>query len=207
MARHPLAMAKVPDTDGGAGIEKIELDGSASADEVRKRLSATRQFLLEEYVEQHPDMALLNATSVNTLRIVTFVKDRTVHVLARVLKIGSGGDVDNFSAGGMYTMLDTHGVALYAAFDRHDAMHTVHPLSGTSIVGFHVPRFSEVVDLVSRAALELTDVAYVGWDVAVTPKGPIIIEANYNTGVFQAKPRASGTPQGLLPTYAAVADF
>jgi hypothetical protein len=107
----------------------------------------------------------------------------------------------------MYTMLDTDGVALYAAFDRHDAMHSVHPISGTSIVGFRVPRFAEVIELVSKAALELTDVPYVGWDVAITPDGPLIIEANYNTGVFQAKPRASVTPQGLLPVYAAVAEF
>ncbi len=207
LVRHPLVMAKVPDSEGGAGIEKIVRDGNESAGELRDRLSSSRQFLLEEFVVQHPDMALLNATSVNTLRIVTFVRDGVVHVLARVLKMGAGGDIDNFSAGGMYTMLDPDGVALYAAFDRHDAMHTVHPLSGTSIVGFRVPRFSEVIELVSKAALELTDVPYVGWDVAIAPNGPLIIEANYNTGVFQAKPRASGTPQGLLPVYAAVAEF
>ncbi len=205
--RHPVVMAKVPDSEGGAGIEKIVRDGNESAGELRDRLSSSRQFLLEEFVVQHPDMALLNATSVNTLRIVTFVRDGVVHVLARVLKMGAGGDIDNFSAGGMYTMLDPDGVALYAAFDRHDAMHTVHPLSGTSIVGFRVPRFSEVIELVSKAALELTDVPYVGWDVAIAPNGPLVIEANYNTGVFQAKPRASGTPQGLLPVYAAVAEF
>ena len=207
LVRHPLVMAKVPDSEGGAGIEKIVRDGNESAGELRDRLSSSRQFLLEEFVVQHPDMALLNATSVNTLRIVTFVRDGVVHVLARVLKMGAGGDIDNFSAGGMYTMLDPDGVALYAAFDRHDAMHTVHPLSGTSIVGFRVPRFSEVIELVSKAALELTDVPYVGWDVAIAPNGPLVIEANYNTGVFQAKPRASGTPQGLLPVYAAVAEF
>lgn len=207
LVRHPVAMAKVPDSEGGSGIEKIVVDASESVGELRNRLSSSRQFLLEEFVVQHPDMALLNSTSVNTLRIVTFVREGTVHVLARVLKMGAGGDIDNFSAGGMYTMLGSNGVALYAAFDRHDAMHAVHPLSGTSIVGFRVPRFSEVIDLVSRAALELTDVPYVGWDVAITPDGPLIIEANYNTGVFQAKPRASGAPQGLLPVYAAVAEF
>jgi hypothetical protein len=207
LVRHPIVMAKVPDSEGGAGIEKILRDGNESVGKLRNRLSSSRQFLLEEFVVQHPDMALLNATSVNTLRIVTFVREGTVHVLARVLKMGAGGDIDNFSAGGMYTMLDTDGVALYAAFDRHDAMHSVHPISGTSIVGFRVPRFTEVIELVSKAALELTDVPYVGWDVAITPDGPLIIEANYNTGVFQAKPRASVTPQGLLPVYAAVAEF
>ena len=207
MAQHPVAMAKVPDTEGGSGIQKLVFDGSESVGDVRARLSDDRQFLLEEYVTQHPVMASLNATSVNTLRIVTFVKEGTVHVLARVLKIGAGGEIDNFRAGGMYTMIDPDGVVLYAAFDKDDTMHSVHPLSGTSIVGFRVPHFAEVIDLVSRAALELTDVPYVGWDVAVTENGPLIIEANYNSGVFQAKPRASGTPQGLLSVYAAVADF
>ncbi len=205
--RHPVAMAKVPDSLGGAGIEKLSLDATESAGALRDRLLATRQFLLEEYVVQHPKMASLNSSSVNTLRIVTFERDRTVHVLARVLKIGAGGDVDNFSAGGMYTMLDADGVALYPAFDEHDAIHRVHPISGTSIVGFQVPRFGEVINLVSEVALELADVPYIGWDVAVTANGPLVIEANYNTGVFQAKPRASKTPQGLLPVYAAVAEF
>ena len=207
IARNPVAMAKMPDSEGGAGITKIALDGNVCIGELRDQLSSTHQYLLEEYVTQHPDMASLNSTSVNTLRIVTFVREGIVHVLARVLKIGAGGDVDNFSAGGMYTMLDTDGVALYAAFDRHDVIHAVHPISGSNIVGFRVPRFNEAVELVSKAALELTDVPYVGWDVAVTSKGPLIIEANYNTGVFQAKPRASGTPQGLLPVYAEVMEF
>lgn len=207
IARNPVAMAKMPDSEGGAGIAKILLDGNAPVGKLRDHLSESHQYLLEEFVEQHADMALLNSTSVNTLRIVTFVTDGIVHVLARVLKIGAGGDVDNFSAGGMYTMLDTDGVALYPAFDRHDTIHAVHPISGAQIVGFRVPRFNEVIELVSKAAIELTDVPYVGWDVAVASRGPLIIEANYNTGVFQAKPRASGSPQGLLSVYAKVAQF
>lgn len=207
MARHNHAMAKVPDGLGGIGITKIATEQFVSAADLRANLMSQRQFLLEEFVLQHPVMGGLNTSSVNTLRIVTFVKDGTVHILARVLKIGRAGDVDNFSAGGMYTMLDEGGVALYPAFDGHDFIHPVHPLSGVSIVGFQVPHFGESIDLASRAALEVTDVPYVGWDIAVTPDGPLIIEANYNTGVFQAKPRASVSPQGLRLVYAAVADF
>ena len=39
--------------------------------------------------------------------------------------IGNGGAIDNFSHGGMYTMLDDHGVAHYAAFDGENRTFTV----------------------------------------------------------------------------------
>lgn len=203
LARHQNVMAKVPDALGGAGIERITLSANSAIPKLLRRLTQRGQTLLEELVIQHPDMNALNSSSVNTIRIVTFRRGSDVHVLARVLKIGAGGDVDNFSAGGMYTMLDSDGVSLYPAFDGNDDIHINHPISGTEIVGFRVPFFPELLGLVGDVARQLKDVPYVGWDVAVTPTGPLIIEANYNTGVFQAKPRASGVRTGLRSEYAA----
>ncbi len=206
-ARHPTAIAKVPDSLGGYGIGRVDMNSVVDASEYREALIEGRQFLLEEVIRQHPDMSRLNDSSVNTVRIVTFVSETEVYILARVLKIGAGGDVDNFSAGGMYTMLDARGVVLYPAFDANDVIHETHPISGVPIVGFAVPHFDAVRALVRRAALSLKDVPYVGWDVAITAAGPLIVEGNYNTGVFQAKPRASGVRRGLLPVYAAVVQF
>ncbi len=206
--RHGTVMVKVPDSLGGKGIEKRSAAEITDWGAFVAGLTSTRQFLVEQFLTQHERMAALNPSSVNTLRIVTFLdpQDR-VHVLARALRIGNGGDVDNFSGGGMYTMVDDDGVVHHPAFDDSGASYRVHPLTGESIVGFAVPLFSELTDFVERLAREVPQIPYIGWDIAITPTGPAVIEGNYNTGVFQLKPSASGVREGLLPVYRAAIGF
>jgi hypothetical protein len=207
-ARHDRVIAKVADSLGGDGIEAFTSADVGDVGDFRAARLANRQVLLEEFLTQHPDMTRLNDSSVNTLRIVTYLDDAaTVHTLARVLKMGNGGDVDNFSDGGMYTMLDADGVAHYAAFDGDGGVFTVHPRSHTSIVGFAVPNWAEVQALVDALAREVPQIRYVGWDIAITPEGAAVIEGNYNTGVFQLKPAATGVREGLLPVYRAAIGF
>lgn len=199
--RHGSVMAKVPDSLGGIGIAKRTADTIDDYAKFYDELTRGRQFVLEELITQHPEMAALCATSVNTLRIVTYFDGTTVHNLANVLKIGNGGAIDNFSHGGMYTMLDDDGVAIAPAFNGENRTFDVHPVTGTPIVGFRVPYFAEVLRFVDELARKVPQVPYVGWDIAITPEGPVVIEGNYNTGVFQAKPSVSGIRTGLLPKY------
>jgi hypothetical protein len=202
LARHVRVMAKVADSLGGDGIQAFTTAEIDDIEQWRSDRLAARQVLVEEFLTQHPDMASLNPSSVNTLRIVTYLDPNgAVHTLARTLKMGNGGEVDNFSDGGMYTMLDDRGVANYAAFDGDGRVFSVHPLSGTSIVGFQVPLWNSVVSLVDELAREVPEIAYVGWDIAITPISAAVIEGNYNTGVFQLKPSATGVREGLLPDY------
>jgi hypothetical protein len=80
-------------------------------------------------------------------------------------------------------------------------------LSGASIVGFRVPYFREAVALVNQVSPVVPQVPYIGWDVAITPQGPILIEGNPNSGVYQLKPSLSGVRTGLLPVYRAAMQF
>lgn len=204
IARHPTLILKPVDGLGGHGVEKVEAASIGDVDAFLSRALETRQFLLEECLTQHPELARLNPSSVNTLRLITFRKAGEAHLLAAALKIGNGGAIDNFSDGGMYTMVDDAGHTLSPAFD--DAGHTFieHPLTGVTIPGFVVPLFRAAVELVSKAAGVVPEIPYVGWDVAIRAEGPVLIEGNYNTGVFQAKPSGVGEYRGLLPRYRAV---
>jgi len=202
--RHPALILKPVDSLGGHGVEKIDASTIGDLESFISRAVGARQFLLEECLIQHPELARLNPSSVNTLRLITFRKDGEVHLLASALKIGNGGAIDNFSDGGMYTMLDDSGRALSAAFDGAGHSYSVHPRSGVTILGFEVPLFGEAVALVTKAARVVPEIPYVGWDVAILPDGPVLIEGNYNTGVFQAKPNGVGEYRGLLPRYRAV---
>lgn len=207
LAAHPVVMAKVPDSLSGHGIDRHESRDVADVAAFRDALLARRQFLVEEFIVQAPEMAALNASSVNSLRVITYFDGTRAHVLASVLKIGNGGAIDNFSGGGMYTMLDDDGVAHHPAFDESGTTYAVHPLSGTPIVGFRVPDYERVVALVDELSRVIPEVPYVGWDVAIAPHGPVVIEGNPNSGVYQSKPSVSGIRTGLLPRYREVIGF
>ncbi|MCU1440455.1 MAG: hexapeptide transferase [Rhodoglobus sp.] len=207
VSRHGAVMVKVTDSLMGTGIEKYDAAEVSDFEAFRQRLLDNRQFLVEEFITQHPRMAALSPSSVNTLRMITFFDGTEVHVLEGVLKIGNGADVDNYGQGGMYTVLDEAGVARYPAFDKHSKTYAVHPLTGTPIVGFEVPLYDRVISTLHEVGRVVPEIPYVGWDIAIAPDGIVVIEGNYNTGVFQMKPSLTGIKTGLLPHFTSVIDF
>lgn len=208
LARHERVLAKDPGGVGGDGIGVYDTAAITDPAAFRAEAIKTGRPLLEQFLEQHEDMASLYPGSVNTLRIVTYRDPRDeVHVLARVLKIGNGGFIDNYSGGGMYTMVDETGRALHAAYDGEGTVFDRHPVTGTHIEGFQVPLFDEVIAFAKDLALRVPEMPYIGWDIAISPERPIVIEGNHNTGVFQSRPAVNGTREGLLPVYRAAMDF
>ncbi|KAA9087049.1 sugar-transfer associated ATP-grasp domain-containing protein [Microbacterium radiodurans] len=201
-------ITKNPGGVGGNGITMRDVATISDIDALREELLASGETLVEEVLVQHPEMARLYPGSVNSLRVVTYRDpDDVVHVLASVLKVGNGGVIDNFSNGGMYTMLGEDGRALHAASDEEGHPFEVHPITGVPITGYQVPLYAEILDLVDRLARRVPEMPYIGWDVAITPERPVVIEGNHNTGVFQSKPSVSGIRRGLLPRYRAAMRF
>jgi len=208
LARHPRVLAKPNEGHGGGGIDLHEVAPDVDAARFRAEVTAKGQTVLDEFIVQHPEMSALYPEAVNTVRLITFLdtEDR-VHLLAAVLRIGNGDVIDNFASGGMFTMLDDDGVAMYPGVDKNSNVYSEHPVTGTPIVGFQVPEYSRVLDLVAALARRTPEAPYVGWDIAITPAGPVVIEGNHNSSVFQPKPSASGVRTGLLPVYQAAVGF
>ena len=53
-----------------------------------------------------------------------------------------------------------------------------HPTTKEKIVGFKVPMFKEAIELVKEAAMIIPEIGYVGWDIAISTNGPVIVEGN-----------------------------
>lgn len=208
LKKHKKIVAKVTDSLMGNGIEAFvtsEIEDFNLFIESRKK---SKQYLLESYFEQHPLMKSLHPSSVNTVRVITFFDGETVHIMETVLKIGNNGShLDNFGAGGMYTVLSDEGTVIYPAFDKHANAYSVHPLSGAQLIGFQIPLFDKIVETLDRAARVVPEIQYVGWDVAIGEEEPALIEGNFNTGVFQMKPSLTGSKIGLLPKYKSIIKF
>lgn len=206
ISKHPTFMAKPFDGICGKGIEKISA-AESDAQELYNTLKTSGQTLLEEVIIQHPELNKLNPSAINTIRIVTIVKDGIPHVVFAGLRCGRMGYVvDNFVAGGMTVPIDIEtGVINNVAVDKVGNVFDIHPDTKTPFHGFRLPNWDAVIDLAKKAALRVESVKYVGWDIASTPNGPILVEGNHFPGqvLYQLKAQ---TPDkiGMLPAYEAV---
>ena len=202
--------AKPVSSFGGAGVERIETDENTDFEVLCSRLLEGGQNLVEQAVIQHDELNKLCPSSVNTLRIVTLNINDKSHFLYALLRVGSGNNhVDNISSGGMYTLIGDDGVLHFPAFcDKTGLYYDEHPLTHTSFQGFAVPMFSEAVELCLKAAQVKPGLAYIGWDAAITPNGPVLIEGNILPGYDMAQ-NAKFHPdgKGLLPTVEAILGY
>jgi hypothetical protein len=64
----------------------------------------------------------------------------------------------------------------------------VAPGTGQRVEGRRLPCFAEACELVRRSAPLFLPMRTLGWDVALTPAGPVVVEANNWWGPFTALP-------------------
>jgi hypothetical protein len=172
----------------GNDLRCRSLDGQTevSIEEFHRSLLRTRKdrYLLEEYIEQHPELSALNASSVNTLRLwVVKYPDQAPKVVVAYLRIGrSGSLVDNQSAGGIVAPVDLRTGILQRAIDGNPQREEfiVHPDHGTRIEGMKVPFLAAAKTLASSALGPFSEIRFAGLDVAITTKGPMLLELNVN---------------------------
>lgn len=165
----------------GAGIEVLHTSSIEEAKMILSDLynSGVSAMILEELIVQEDRLAALHKESANTLRVATIRFDDRVDVIFSYLRMGKGSSViDNASAGGVFGVVDVNTGKIYAACDRFGSTFERHPDSGVNLIGFEIPRWNEVKELVKKTAQVLPKVRYVGWDVAVTKTGCVMIEGN-----------------------------
>jgi len=190
------------DQTAGAGVEIVNIDENTNIKELYQKLLDNNQHLVEDFIVQHHEMNALFSRSVNSLRIISFLKDDgEVVILRAVLKIGMRDGIDNHCNGGVYTFLNDEGVVEGAAADDFGNDYTVHPISHAPIKGFKVPKFKEACEMIKEAGKVVPQIRFVGWDVAITEDGPVIIEGNEFCGLFQMKASISKDKIGDLPRF------
>ena len=164
----------------GQGIQKYtEEDWKEGPEAFLKRLKADQIGILEEMVVQHPKMASLCPTSVNTCRIATLLGDKQQGIVYAFLRIGNGKVMDNVDCGGMAARIDLEsGKLLTVGADKQGNTFIKHPITNTSLIGFQIPFWEEAKAMCMEAAQMVPQMRFVAWDVAITEKGPTFIEGN-----------------------------
>ncbi len=181
--KHGGFMSKPYDGLGGKDVEKVTTADITDREGYFRECIQNRIYL-EELVHQHPDMNVLCPKSVNTIRIMTFNDHGKPEIIWMGLRVGNGvNSVDNFHAAGMGVSIDMEtGKLVGNALDKDNRAFAVHPTTGVPFDGFQIPCFQEARELVLKAALESDKILVVGWDVAISENGPVIIEGNRRPG-------------------------
>lgn len=182
----------------GRGIHRLEVVGGrtllngqeTSRSDVTAFVAGLDDYIAVAAVTQAPYAAEVFPGSVNTLRIITMVDpaDGRPFVLAAVHRFGvrSSAPADNSALGGVASKIDLATGEVGPAWGDPKAGVTKptdhHPETGARIAGLRVPDW----DGVQREVLGLADalgfLLYVGWDVAITPEGPVFLEGNHGPG-------------------------
>lgn len=181
LRKNDVIIAKPLEGKCGKGIEKICVAEKGGAEGCYGYLKdAGVQYELEQVLVQHEKVSSVFPHSINTVRTVTVNYKGQVHLICTYFRIGNGTNhVDNFNSGGMVAPVDENtGIVSDRAIDKNKNLYADHPVTGTAIKGFQFPDWEEAMEMVKKAALEVPEIGYVGWDVAFTTQGPCLVEGN-----------------------------
>jgi hypothetical protein len=143
--------------------------------------------IIQARVRNHPDIAELGDTQyLQTMRIITLVnQDNTAKILFAYQKLILGDNIIDNYVGGATGNVE---VAIDPNTGRLEEIKTLselgfknqsfHPVTGKMVQGFMLPYWNETIELAQKAAIAFLPIRTIGWDIAVTADGPLIIEGN-----------------------------
>ncbi|MBR1763566.1 MAG: hypothetical protein IJ731_09435 [Eubacterium sp.] len=172
----------------GRGVEKVEITPETDLDALYEELTeGGKLIILEELINANDEIKKLNRDSVNTVRIITYVKNYSAEVLSCFMKVGRAGSfIDNGGAGGILVhinketgTLDSNGI------DERGIIFENHPDNGYKFSGIQLPEWDKALKKAKEIALEIKDARFIGWDFTYTSDGEwIVVEGNALTQFF-----------------------
>ena len=174
----------------------------------RKYGRTSRRIMLQPCLRNHADLLPLTPGALCTVRVLTYREPggRARAILGAYKMATGASPADNFHFGGIVAPVDIATGRLGPALRRQGRVLVPverHPDTGTPIAGAQLPFWRETLALAERA-LDLTHrLMTLGWDIAITDDGPVLIEANpaSNPDIAQAP---SGVPLDETPLPAAI---
>lgn len=183
---------------GGKGAQRWDLVGAAtyrsalaerlSRDQLCRRLceqSLKMSLLVQQKLRNHPDLDALNNGALSTVRVLTCLNEQgEPEIVGAAMRMAIGGNhvVDNLHAGGIAAAVDLStgrlGPASNLGADCRLGWLDRHPVSGASITGTVLPLWDQVRDFALRTHRAFDDRVLVGWDIAITADGPVLVEGN-----------------------------
>lgn len=149
--------------------------------QLHRPTAVTTAFLIEERIHPHPALAAFVGPTLCSVRVQTIMAlNGTSTIIAAVFKLQPkpiGVDQLIYGAVGCWVDLDSGVLETGRTRDSLEDI-TVIPGTTTSFLGFQLPDWPKVKDLALRAAKAFPWARSIGWDIAISDRGPVLIEGN-----------------------------
>ena len=172
-------------TSSGKGITILDSKETNNEDFLNRVLDEQgKDFIVQAVINPHPVFATLNQSSINTIRITTFLINNVIHHAPLALRIGrSGKCVDNIHAGGLVVGVSEDGYLLSDAFELGYGDKTKrfskHPDSGVIFSGYKLPCIDRIIESAHMMHGRYPHIGIISWDYTVNEDSmPVLIEAN-----------------------------
>jgi Sugar-transfer associated ATP-grasp len=172
--------------NGGArGLTQDESDArfvglSQSLERIELR-ARNEPFVIENRLYNHRDFPS-SLKSLSTVRVMTCrVRSSEIIPFAAALRWAPGDSiVDNWSAGGLAASVDLQSGLVGSSYAKEPVRREVSAKAPTSDIPpvAVVPDWAAILSLAKRAHSAFLGIQSVGWDIAITANGPVIIEGN-----------------------------
>ncbi len=206
---HPVAgvkaLTELPDGDyflkntlveSGEGVTGFSVNGgmillsdNMPGKLVIEELARMGRWIIQKKISSHNAVRSVNGTALNTTRIFTIATVHGIEYLGGYQAFATGrSETDSWQHGSVYVSIDPinnrlgrYGIT--SQTDLRDGMIFQHPDSKVAFEGYVIPYLSDSVTMCCNAHSLFDRTFIIGWDIAVTEDGPLIVEANENPGI------------------------
>ena len=169
------------ESSSGRGVKFFDFE-SMSFEEFKLEIEKwnQRNVVFQECIEQHELFDKLNPSSVNTIRVITYIVNDKICCAPVVMRIGRfGSKVDNAHAGGMFIGIDNDGLLEKEAYTEYGEKYDKHPDTGIVFEGYKIPFIANIIKNAKKLHLSYQEMQFVSWDFTVDINENInLIEVN-----------------------------
>jgi len=163
------------------GTDDRRIDIDKFIDQIEKHYSLG--YVFQERLQPHRTLVSKIGVSLATVRVVTMATASGPKVFRAAWKLPAAGNhADNFwRTGNLLAGLDMETgrirkVTKGSGFEMEDVK--LHPETGADLIGLPIPDWSKMKMVAIEGARLLHHFGMIGWDIAPTDQGPVIVEAN-----------------------------
>lgn len=157
-----------------------------------RKLCGNDNYHFEKQLEQDYSLAKFCSDTINTIRIVTLNNENThgAIIVGASVRFGrKGGFVDNLAQGGIAVKVDVKNGELceYGMREYDISKYFEHPDTHLMFTHSKIAHWDKVLLMVQSVSAMLPQYRVIGWDIALTPSGPVLIEMNTGTGIYSVQ--------------------
>lgn len=197
--RHPISEAQAYDklaeagqivlkptigSNSGRGIEFLDISNEVGFREKSIIASMGDDFIAQKRIIPHTVFAGLNNTSINTIRLITYICNDEMHHAPIALRIGrDNSNVDNIHAGGLVIGVEDNGQLLSEAYELgygdRSIKYTQHPDTGIYFADVVLPKVEEVIHAGYQMHGKFPHIGIISWDFTIDQdENAVLVEAN-----------------------------